>query len=533
MRNLIKILFLSLGLIVSGVLFSAPALIKQNTRPLQAESNLDALDPWETPIASFFIRSHHGVPTMPEKWEIEIDGLVENPTKIDLSALQKMPQKSYYAVLECSGNGRGFQFPKVSGLQWEKGAVGNAEWTGVPLQEILKSVKLKPNAKFARIEGADLPALPTVPPFVRSIPIDKMMAPDTLLALKMNREPLPILHGGPVRLAVPHWYANNWIKWVRKITFMETEDAGFFMKKGYRMPKNPIRPGEKWDSATGVPITTLRVQSFILHPRGHEKVALGPMKVTGKTFSGTGTISKVEISTDQGKNWSLAKLEAPHAEGGWQEFEATIEFKKIGKKVVMSRATDTAGNVQPLVADWNPSGYLWNAVDKVPVHVVKKTSPKLIGESVAEEKCLTCHTQSLLSVQELSKEGWEKVLGKMESFGVNLTAEEKSALVDYFLKRDPQPKPIEVVDYSRESEIHETRREAHGDASHGEKLFATHCSSCHGEKAEGKIGPTLKGRHVPEGYFYEVVLKGFRAMPAFEDSLKRDQAMDIRTYLLR
>ena len=142
MRNLIKILFLSLGLIVSGVLFSAPALIKQNTRPLQAGSNLDALDPWETPIASFFIRSHHGVPTMPEKWEIEIDGLVENPTKIDLSALQKMPQKSYYAVLECSGNGRGFQFPKVSGLQWEKGAVGNAEWTGVPLQEILKSVKL-------------------------------------------------------------------------------------------------------------------------------------------------------------------------------------------------------------------------------------------------------------------------------------------------------------------------------------------------------------------------------------------------------
>lgn len=516
-----------------GLLWATPALIKQNTRPLQAESNLDALDTWETPIASFFIRSHHGVPTIPEKWEIEIDGLVENPTKIDLKALQNMPQKSFHAVLECSGNGRGFQFPKVSGLQWEKGGVGNAEWTGVPFQEILKWVKPKPNAKFVRLEGADIPAFPTVPAFIRSIPIEKMMAPEILLALKMNRENLPVLHGGPVRLVVPHWYAHNWIKWVRKITFQETEDPGFFMKKGYRMPKLPVKPNEKWHSATGVPVTTIRVQSFLLHPRSEEKVPSGTIKVLGKTFSGTGTISKVEISTDQGKHWILAKLEEPHADGGWQEFEASVDIKKLGKAVVMSRATDTAGNVQPTVAEWNPSGYLWNAVDKVPFQVVKNTSPQLVGESISEEKCLTCHTKSLLSVQELSKEGWEKVLGKMESFGVKLTHEEKTALVEYFLKRGPQPKQIEIIDYNKESEIYETRGRGRGDSSNGEKLFATHCASCHGEKAEGKIGPTLRGRHIPENYFYEVVLKGIRSMPAFEDSLNREQAGDIREYLLR
>lgn len=514
-------------------LFATPGLIKQNTRPLQAESNLDALDPWETPIASFFIRSHHGVPSIPEKWEIEIDGLVENPTKLTVKDLQELPQKTFHAVLECSGNGRGFQFPKVSGLQWEKGAVGNAEWTGVPFQEILKLVKVKPNAKFARFEGADLPALPTVPAFIRSIPVDKLIAPDTMLGLKMNREALPILHGGPVRLVVPKWYAHNWIKWVRKITFQETEDSSFFMKKGYRMPKTPVKPGEKWDSATGVPITTIRVQSFILHPRANEKVVLGSVKVVGKTFSGTGTISKVEISTDKGKHWTLAKLEDPHADGGWQEFEALVDIKKMGKVVVLSRATDTAGNVQPLVGEWNPSGYLWNAVDKVPFEVVKKTAPKLVGEGVAEEKCLTCHTKSLLSVQELSKEGWEKVLGKMESFGVKLTPEEKTALVEYFLKRGPQPKQVEVVDYNKESEVHETRGRGQGDASKGEKLFAAYCASCHGEKAEGRIGPTLRGRHVPENYFYEVVLKGIRSMPAFEDSLTREQATDIREYLLQ
>jgi DMSO/TMAO reductase YedYZ molybdopterin-dependent catalytic subunit/mono/diheme cytochrome c family protein len=516
-----------------GLLWATPALIKQNTRPLQAESNLDALDPWETPIASFFIRSHHGVPTLPEKWEVEIDGLVENPTKIDLKSLQEMPQKKFHAVLECSGNGRGFHFPKVSGLQWEKGAVGNGEWTGVPFQEILKLVKPKPNAKYARFEGADLPALPTVPAFIRSIPVDKLMAPDTLLALKMNRDPLPLLHGGPVRLVVPNWYAHNWIKWVKKITFQENEDSGFFMKKGYRMPKTPVKPGEKWDSATGVPVTTIRVQSFILHPRSEEEVPLGKVQVLGKTFSGTGTISKVEISIDKGKHWTQAKLEEPHADGGWQEFEALVDIKKTGKALVMARATDTAGNVQPLVGEWNPSGYLWNAVDKVAFQVTKKTSPKLIGESIAEERCLTCHTKSLLSVQELSKEGWEKVLGKMETFGVKLTPEEKTSLVEYFVKRGPQPKQVEIVDYNKESEIHETRGRGQGDASKGEKLFATNCASCHGEKAEGKIGPTLRGRHVPENYFYEVVIKGIRSMPAFEDSLSQAQARDIREYLLQ
>ena len=528
-----KIGFLILPLLGSCLLWATPALIKQNNRPLQAESNLDALDPWETPIASFFIRSHHGVPIIAEKWEIEIDGLVENSIKIDLKALQNMPQKTFHAVLECSGNGRGVQFPKVSGIQWEKGAVGNAEWTGVSLNEVLKSVGIKPNAKFARIEGADLPAFPTVPRFIRSIPIEKMMMSDTLLALKMNREPLPVLHGGPVRLVVPNWYAHSWIKWVKKISFIETEDPGFFMKKGYRMPKNSVKPGENWDSATGVPITTIRVQSYILHPRDHEKVVLGPFKVTGKTFSGSGKISKVEISIDQGKHWFLAKLEAPRVEGGWQEFEAWVDLKKTGKVVVMSRATDTAGNVQPFIADWNPSGYLWNAVDKVPFEIVKKIIPKLAGESIAEEKCLTCHSKSLLSVQELSKKGWEKVLEKMETFGVKLDVEEKLALVDYFLKRGPQVKLLEIIDYNKESEIYETRGQGQRDASKGQKLFVTHCASCHGDKAEGKTGPTLKGRHVPESYFYETVLKGIRSMPAFEETLSKNQATDIREYLLQ
>ena len=121
-----------------------------------------------------------------------IDGLVDHPTKISLKDLQKLPQKSFHAVLECSGNGRAFHFPKVSGLQWEKGAVGNAEWAGVPFSEVAKNLGIQSKAKFARFEGADVPAMPGVPPFVRSIPLEKLLSPDTLLAWKMNRQPLPV-----------------------------------------------------------------------------------------------------------------------------------------------------------------------------------------------------------------------------------------------------------------------------------------------------------------------------------------------------
>jgi mono/diheme cytochrome c family protein len=349
----------------------------------------------------------------------------------------------------------------------------------------------------------------------------------------MNRQPLPVLHGGPVRLVVPNWYAHNWIKWVKKITFMDQEDSGFFMKKGYRMPKTPVKPGEKWDSSTGNPITTLKVQSIILHPRAEEKVGLGAVKVSGKTFSGSGVITKLEISIDGGKHWQLAKLESPHAEGGWQQFEAEVQAKKVGKMIVMSRATDSANQTQPMTQTWNPSGYLWNAVDKVAFEVVKKVPSFDAGKSLAQEKCLTCHTQEMFDSQQLNQAGWEKVLGKMEAFGVKLTTEEKMDLVQYFSQRPFKSPKMESVDYAIETAKHETSRSGKGSLSKGKELFGIHCASCHGEMAEGKIGPTLLGRQVPEDYFYRVLQNGMRAMPSFQDSLSQADMVNLREFLLQ
>lgn len=528
-----RLTFFILAVFYLGGLWAAPELIKRNTRPLDAESNLDALDPWETPIASFFIRSHHGAPPVSEEWEVEIDGLVDHPQKIKLSDLKNKTQKSFHAVLECSGNGRAFHFPKVSGLQWEKGAVGNAEWSGVSLSDLLKEVGIQPKAKFATIEGADLPVMPQVPPFVRSIPLDKLLSTNAILAMKMNREDLPVLHGGPLRLILPNWYAHNWIKWVRKITFTENEDPGFFMKKGYRIPKKTIKPGEKWDSSTGDPVTALKVQSFILHPRQDEKVSLGPVKVMGKTFSGYGVIEKLELSTDGGKTWTQANLEKPHDTGGWQAFEAEVTAKKLGKMTVMSRATDSSHNVQPFTAEWNPSGYLWNAVDKVVFQVIKKPPQIFPGEELAQEKCLTCHTHEMFDSQKLDRKGWEKVLGKMEAFGVQLTADEKKYLADYFEKRTKTNLQTESVDFYSETLKQTFKSSDKGNSSQGKELYGSYCAACHGENAEGKIGPTLKGRQIPENYFYQVVLKGVRTMPAFGESLTKNQAADIKEFLLQ
>src|SRR5690606_22793000 len=141
---------------------------------------------------------------------------------------------------------------------------------------------------------------PGLPGFVRSIPLAKALDPTTLVALKMNGERLPILHGGPARIVLPNWYGENWVKWVTKITVSAEEDQGFYMAKGYRMPKTPVKPGEAWDSATGTPVETLLVQSLVTWPRERQVVGRA-FRIDGKAFSGSGHVAGVKVSLDGGE----------------------------------------------------------------------------------------------------------------------------------------------------------------------------------------------------------------------------------------
>lgn len=493
---------------------------------------MEALESWETPIAGFFIRSHHGVPLVDlENWEVRIDGLVDKPVTLTLKDLKKLPQHTLHAVLECSGNWRGQQKPQVPGVQWGKGAVGNAEWSGVRVSDILKRAGVKPTAKFARVEGADKPALPTTPGFIRSIPLAKMIANETLLAVKMNRQPMPALHGGPLRLILPNWYGHNWIKWVTHITLTDSEDKGFYMAKGYRMPKQLVKPGEKWDSATGVAVEEIRVQSIIVNPTEGQTLGVGNFVVKGKAFSGTGTISGVEVSSDGGGNWNKAAVDSPRSSGGWQEFEISVVAEGTGKMILLSRATDSSGNVQPREAEWNPPGYLRNAVDRVEVEVVK--GPVSAEEPLLRTRCLSCHTRELISSQRLSKEAWGKTVTKMEGFGAKFEAGEKERLIDYLARWSTEAEkegPTPTAYWLEDSPLN-SRQYAKGNASRGGGLFKRNCAICHGNLGQGHTAPALTGREIPGPYFWAVVSEGKGDMPGFGETLTRQQVADLSAFI--
>ena len=189
-----------------------PGLMTRVTRPFDAETRVKEFDSYFTPNDRFFVRSHFGPPP-PEQitekvWRLHVKGLVDQPLELTMEDLAKFDRVSVTAVVQCSGNGRAFHRPRAAGVQWERGAVGNAKWTGVRLRDVLSHVGVQPSARHLQMLGADRPVSAMTPLFLRSIPIEKAMHPDTLLATHMNGEPLPLLHGAPLRLITPGWMGD-------------------------------------------------------------------------------------------------------------------------------------------------------------------------------------------------------------------------------------------------------------------------------------------------------------------------------------
>ena len=243
------------------------SLIVRTLRPLNLESPVSALDSWLTPNDQFFIRSHFGAPAVDlHPWELEISGLVDRPARLSLAGLHGRAQVTLPAVLQCSGNGRSLFRPGMPGVGWVRGAVGHAEWTGVRLADLLEEARLQTGAAHVHLIGGDAPPSPKTPAFIRSIPIDRALDPNTLLGLRMNGVPLPALHGGPLRLIVPGWAGNNWIKWVRRIVVAREEAPGFYMQTGYRIPRSPLPAGVTPKPEDLVPVTWLNVKSLITWP---------------------------------------------------------------------------------------------------------------------------------------------------------------------------------------------------------------------------------------------------------------------------
>ncbi|GAC1537099.1 MAG: molybdopterin-dependent oxidoreductase [Myxococcales bacterium] len=340
----------------------APGFIVRNERPLDLETEVSVFTEEFTPNELFFVRSHFGAPVLDlANWRLRIEGLVEHPVALTLGALRKLTPSSAPVALQCAGNGRSLFRPKVAGAQWARGAVGQALWRGVRLAEVLDRAGVKPEARFVTFIPGDHPLGDKVPPFNRSIPIEKARK-DVLLAWEMNHQPLAVLHGAPLRAVVPGWAGDHWVKWLRGIRVEAQEDQGFYMQTGYKIPTEPMTPGGAPKAVKS--LTALPVKSIIARPLAGAVLKPGRVEVRGVAFGGAGAISKVELSVDGGANWSAASVAKSRGEGAWQLFSGEVVLQ-VGANTIHVRATDSNGESQPREPLWNPGGYLYNAWDAV------------------------------------------------------------------------------------------------------------------------------------------------------------------------
>ncbi len=346
------------------------AMIVRSYRFVDLEMPVEFMTDWITPVNHFYVRNHMFEPAKiaPAAWKLTITGEVEKPLSLTLADLAKIPVHSVVNTMECAGNGRTFQAPKVPGIQWGKGAVGNAKFSGPSLKAVLEKAVLKDTAKHVQFRGLDqVPG--KVPPFIRSIPIDKALDPDTLIATHMNGAPIPTHHGYPARALTPGWVGAASCKWLTEITVLDKPAEGNFMSPGYRFPNTPGKPGESIKPEDTHALTALTVKSLIATPSDSAKLKPGAHVIQGVAWAGEADITKVEISTDGAAGWNPAQLGKDQAKYAWRLWTYNWKPAKSGDYVILSRATDSQGRIQPDAAVWNPSGYLYNAYDQVNVYV--------------------------------------------------------------------------------------------------------------------------------------------------------------------
>jgi len=425
-------------------------MLQLNGYAVDAETPLDLLTSYLTPNDLFFVRHHWQPPVAPDprSWRLVVDGEVTTPLALSLAELKRLPATSVTCVLQCAGNGRSLQTPRVPGVQWGQGAVGNARWTGVRISDLLERAGLEPSALHLHTFGADAPPA-KVPPFHRSLELTKARE-DALIAYAMNGEPLPALHGAPARLVVPGWAGDHWMKWVTRISAQAEPQHGFFMDVAYRYPRAPGAPGMSFPPDQLAPVTELLVKSnFTAVPSQARPGSTQTLR--GFAFSGAPDIAKVEVSDDDGATWMPATLDLRHDPFAWRLWSFRWTPALAGRARLVVRATDSHGSVQPREPVWNQSGYLsngWHGVDvevsnaaaaprqvsegKLPAIGARTPPlPEGPGRSVVEQSCLACHSGDVLRQQRLTERQWTASIAKMKGWGAELTEEESGRLLTY------------------------------------------------------------------------------------------------------
>jgi DMSO/TMAO reductase YedYZ molybdopterin-dependent catalytic subunit len=342
-------------------------LVVHRAHPLNGETSIPALlGGVVMPNAHFYVRNHFQIPELDAAtFRLAVGGLVDRPLSLSLRDLYNMRSQTLLVTLECAGNGRTLFQRSTEGEKWSVGAVSTAEWTGVPLAEVLDRAGLRTSAQEALFRGADggtVVGHSRPIHFERSLPLDQ--AREALLAYSMNGERLPVEHGYPVRLVVPSWYAVASVKWLTEIELLDRPFAGHFQADKYWYEWQ--RDGE---DVVREPVTLQRVRALITEPAPDAELGRGELAIRGVAWSGAAPIARVEVSIGT-SGWRDARLVSERKRHSWQWWELIAHVQEPGAIMLRTRATDLAGRTQPEAAEWNRLGYGNNAIHQVQIRVV-------------------------------------------------------------------------------------------------------------------------------------------------------------------
>jgi DMSO/TMAO reductase YedYZ molybdopterin-dependent catalytic subunit len=324
--------------------------------PENSETPLQSVHGWVTPNRLFFVRNHFDMPVLDrDSWRLRIEGLEREPLELSYQELTALPERSIFATVECAGNGRSFLLERQPGVQWGAGAIGHAEWTGVPLHAVLERAGLKPGVREIAFEGADVGTEPDHPApmhFARSLPLEKALHPNTLLVYRMNGEVLTPSHGFPVRLFVPGWYGVASVKWLTRIAALDRPFDGYYQTVKYTVQRRTEHGLQR------ELVGAMQVKSEIIRPAQGATLGLGMNRLFGVAWAGEESVRGVQVSTDGGRTWSPARLIGPDVPHAWTLWEYLWETATAGSYTLLSRAISASGVEQPLQHEPLNGGYL-------------------------------------------------------------------------------------------------------------------------------------------------------------------------------
>ena len=342
-------------------------LVVHRAHPLNCETSIrDLVGGVVMPNARFYVRNNFQIPNLDRAtFRLTVGGLVERSLSLGARDLLNMRSQSLVVTLECAGNGRTRFDRPTEGEKWAFGAVSTAEWTGVPLVEILDRAGVSTRAREVLFRGADCGVVESGSEsihFERSLQLDDARGGDVLLAYAMNGEPLPLQHGYPLRLIVPRWYAVASVKWLTEIELIDRPFAGHFQNHKYWYE------WERDGQVVREPVRVQRVRSLITEPSPDAEVQPGELCIRGVAWSGAAPIARVAVSVGD-SGWQDARLVGERRSYGWQWWELMTRVEQSGSLTLRARATDLADRTQPERGEWNRLGYGNNAIQEVPIRV--------------------------------------------------------------------------------------------------------------------------------------------------------------------